>query len=93
MALLKREAIDQITVKSPYNHIHLRTGTVFQEDGVNLAIRYSKEVKKCGTLDGDDKLVDTDMSAYSAEIQGVAAAVWTDAIKEKFRLYLVSLKG
>ena len=93
MALTKAQAVDQITVKSHYNHIHIRTATVFQEDGVNLAMRYSKEVKKCGTLDGDDKLVDTDMSAYSAEIQGVAAAVWTDAIKEKFRLYLVSLKG
>ena len=93
MALEKREAVDRITVQSPFNHIKIRTGTVFQEDGVNLAIRYTHEVKKCGTLDTDDKLVDTDMSAYSAEIQGIAAAVWTDDIKEKFRLHLVSLKG
>ena len=93
MALTKAQAVDQITVKSPYNHIHIRTATVFQEDGVNLAMRYSKELKKCGTLDADDKLVDTDMSAYSAEIQGVAAAVWTDAIKTKWKEHLIATNG
>ena len=93
MALTKAQAVDQITVKSPYNHIHIRTATVFQEDGVNLAMRYSKEVKKCGTLDGDDKLVDTDMSAYSAEIQGVAAAVWTTDVKNKYKAALIEAKG
>tara|TARA_R100000152_G_C6539891_1_gene18417 strand:+ start:140 stop:421 length:282 start_codon:yes stop_codon:yes gene_type:complete len=93
MALTKAQAVDRIDVRSPYNHIHIRTATVFQEDGVNLAMRYSKEVKKCGTLDGDDKLVDTDMSAYSAEIQGVAAAVWTTDVKNKYKAALIEAKG
>ena len=93
MALTKAQAVDQITVKSPYNHIHIRTATVFQEDGVNLAIRYTKEVKKCGTLDANDNLVDTDMSAYSAEIQGVAAAVWTTDVKNKYKAALIEAKG
>ena len=93
MALTKAEAVDRLTIKSPFNHIEIRTGTIFQEDGVNLAVRYTREIKKPGTLDADDKLVDTDMSGYSAEIQGVAAAVWTDAIKEKYRQELIKKKG
>ncbi len=93
MALTKAQAVDRIDVRSPYNHIHIRTATVFQEDGVNLAIRYTKEVKKCGTLDANDNLVDTDMSAYSAEIQGVAAAVWTTDVKNKYKAALIEAKG
>ena len=93
MALTKAEAVDRLTIKSPFNHIEIRTGTVFQEDGVNLAVRYTREIKKCGTLNSDNELVDTDMSGYSAEIQGVAAAVWTDAIKQKYKEQLIALKG
>ena len=93
MALAKLEAVDRLTIRSPFNHIEIRTGTVFQEDGVNLAVRYSKEVKKCGTLDASNNLVATDMSGYSAEIQGVAAAVWTDAIKTKWKEQLIAAKG
>ena len=93
MALTKAQAVDRLTVKSPFNHIEIRTATVFQEDGVNLAVRYVKEVKKCGTLDSNNNLVDTDMSGYSAEIQGVAAAVWTDAIKAKYKQRLIDDKG
>tara|TARA_B100000214_G_scaffold108897_1_gene76816 strand:+ start:681 stop:962 length:282 start_codon:yes stop_codon:yes gene_type:complete len=93
MALSKAQAVDRLTIRSPFNHIEIRTGTVFQEDGVNLAVRYTKEMVKCGTLNSDNELVDTDMSGYSAEIQGVAAAVWTDAIKEGYKQQLIALKG
>ena len=94
MALEKLEAVDRLTIRSPFNHIEIRTGTVFQEDGINLAVRYSKEVKKCGTLDASlTNLVETDMSGYSAEIQGVAAAVWTDAIKTKWKEHLIATNG
>ena len=93
MALSKAEAVDRLTIRSPFNHIEIRTGTVFQEDGVNLAVRYTKEMVKCGTLNSDNELVDTDMSGYSTEIQGVAAAVWTDAIKQKYKEQLIALKG
>jgi len=93
MALTKAKAVDRLTIKSPFNQIEIRHATVFQEDGVNLAIKYTKEIKKCGTLDANNNLVDTDMSGFSTEIQGVAAAVWTDAIKEKYKQQLIDLKG
>ena len=93
MAIEKAEAIDEIVIKSPYNHLVLRTATLLQEDGVNLASRYSREKVKCGALDSSDNLVDTDMSGYSAEVQGVAAAVWTDAVKASWKAALIAAKG
>jgi len=93
MALTKAQAVDRLTIRSPFNNIEIRTGTVFQEDGVNLAVRYTKETVKCGTLNSDNELVDTDMSGYSAEIQGVAAAVWTTDIKNKYKEALIKAKG
>ena len=93
MALTKAEAVDRIIVRSPYNTIEIRTGVVFQEDGVNLAVKYDRVKVKCGTLDSSDNLVVTDMSGYSAEIQGVAAAVWTDAIKDAYKAALIAAKG
>ena len=87
MALTKATAIDKITIRSPYNHIELRTATVIVEDDVKLTTVYSHETVKCGTLSGEN-LVDTDMSGYSTEVQGIAAAVWTDSVKEAYKASL-----
>ena len=93
MALEKAQAVDKLTIASPYNIIEIRTAVVFVEDGVQQAVRYTRSKVKCGTLDSSDNLVDTDMSGYSAEIQGVAAAVWTDAIKDAYKAALIAAKG
>ena len=92
MALTKAESIDKMTIKGPYNNIELRTAIVIVEDGKELGTHFKYEVLKSGTLDSNDALVDTDVSGYSAEIQGVAAAVWTTAVKEAWRKQLVALK-
>ena len=94
MALTKASAIDKIVIRSPYNKLELRTKTLIVEDDTKiLAVNYSIENIKCGTLDASDNLVDTDMSGYSTEIQGVAAAVWTDAIKTAQKEYLIANKS
>tara|TARA_B100001175_G_scaffold187207_1_gene158929 strand:+ start:766 stop:1050 length:285 start_codon:yes stop_codon:yes gene_type:complete len=93
MALTKASAIDKIVIRSPYNKLELRTKTLIVEDDTKiLAVNYSIENIKCGTLDASDNLVDTDMSGYSTEIQGVASAVWTDAIKTAQKEYLIANK-
>ena len=92
MALTKAESIDKMTIKGPYNNIELRTAIVIVEDGTEIGTHFKYEVLKSGTLDGNDALVDTDISGYSAEIQGVANAVWTTAVKEAWRQQLVALK-
>ena len=94
MALTKASAIDKVVIRSPYNKLELRTKTLIVEDDTKiLAVNYSIENIKCGTLDASDNLVDTDMSGYSTEIQGVAAAVWTDAIKTAQKEYLIANKS
>lgn len=87
MAITKAAAIDKITIRSPYNHIELRTATVIVEDDVELATMYSHELVKCGALSGEN-LVDTDMSGYSTEIQGIASAIWTDSVKAAYKASL-----
>lgn len=98
MALTKASAIDKIVIRSPYNKLELRTKTLIIDDDVDgdtkiLAVNYDIANIKCGTLDASDNLVDTDMSGYSTEIQGVAAAVWTDAIKTAQKEYLIANKS
>ena len=98
MALTKASAIDKIVIRSPYNKLELRTKTLIIDDDVDgdtkiLAVNYDIANIKCGTLDASDNLVDTDMSGYSTEIQGVAAAVWTDAINPAQKEYLIANKS
>ena len=93
MAISKTSAIDKIVIRSPYNFIELRTATVIDEDGTPLAMTYSHEKLKLGELNTSDELIETDMSGYSTEIQGIAAAVWTDDIKTKYKEFLLADKN
>ena len=93
MAISKTSAIDKIVIRSPYNFIELRTATVIDEDGVALAMTYSHEKLKLGELNTSDELIETDMSGYSTEIQGIAASVWTDDIKTKYKEFLLADKN
>ena len=90
MALSKASSIDKIIIRSPYNSIELRTATVIVEDDTPISMNYSHKTVECGKLNSSDELVDTDMSGYSTEIQGVAAAVWTNDVKTKFKEYLIA---
>ena len=93
MAISKASAVDKIIIRAPYNNIELRTATVIEEDGVALAMTYSHETVYSGKLNSSDELIDTDMSGYSTEIQGVASAVWTEDVKTKYKEYLIAKNG
>ena len=93
MAISKASAVDKIIIRAPYNNIELRTATVIQEDGVALAMTYSHETVYSGKLNSSDELIDTDISGYSTEIQGVASAVWTEDVKTKYKEYLIAKNG
>ena len=92
MALTKATAIDKIIIVSPYNMVKLREATIIQEDGVNVSLTFKHIELWPGSLDSEDNLVDFDVSGYSTEVQGVAAAVWTDAIKTSFKEFLLADK-
>ena len=71
MALTKETVIEQIEVVGEYKIIHIATDTVVKEDGTELSRSRHRHVVNS----------DEDISGEDAEVQAVANAVWTDAIK------------
>tara|TARA_B000000609_G_C23848914_1_gene176894 strand:+ start:176 stop:451 length:276 start_codon:yes stop_codon:yes gene_type:complete len=90
MAIEKITAVDKIIIRSPYNHIELRKNTIITEDNEVIAQNFKHETIAAGKLDHSNNWVDTDMSGYSTEIQGVATAVWTDSVKTALKEFLLA---
>ena len=85
MALTKEITQDKIEVVGASKHINVRTRTAVLEDGVELSASFHRHVVSCvSSVKNDDDSwthTDTDVSSESAEVQAIAAAVWTDAVK------------
>ena len=85
MAITKELIEDKIEVVGDYKTIQVRTATVIKEDGVELSRSFHRHVVQCvSSVKNDDDSwthTDTDVSSESAEVQAIAAAVWTDAVK------------
>ena len=89
MALTKEITQDKIEVVSASKHIQIRTRTAVLEDGVELSSGFHRHVVACthSAKNDDDSWThtDTNISAESAEVQAIAAAVWTNAVKAAAR--------
>ena len=84
MAITKTTVDDKIEIVGEYKAIQVRTATIIKEDGVELTRSFSRRVIQSVTsaYDGSSWThTDTDVSGESAEIQGIAAAVWTTEAK------------
>ena len=92
MALTKTTVEDKIEVVGDYKHIQVRTATVIKEDGTELSRSFHRKTLTVGTLDASDNLVDRDISAESAEVKGIAAAVWTSTVKDAWKAKLIADK-
>ena len=57
-----------------------------------MARSYHRYVLQAGTLDGNDALVDTDISAEPAEVQAICNAVWTTDVKAAWKAKLIAEK-
>ena len=84
--MITKELIeDKIEVVGDYKTIQVRTATVIKEDGVELTRSFHRYTLDCvSSVKNDDNSwthTDTDVSGESAEVQGIATAVWTDAVK------------
>ena len=77
MAITKATADDKIEIVGDYKHLQVRTATIVKEDGNELSRSFHRRV-----LHPDD-----DVSGESAEIKGIAAAVWTDEVKSAWQTY------
>ena len=90
MALTERFENDKIEVVGPYKHVQVRRATVIERDGVEINRSFHRHVLDPGRLDASDALVDTNISGEDADVQAICTAVWTDAVKESWRLKLVA---
>ena len=72
--------------------MQVRKATVIKKDGTEMARSYHRYVLQAGTLDGNDALVDTDISAEPAEVQAICNAVWTTDVKAAWKAKLIAEK-
>ena len=84
MALTKTTEEDKIEVVGTHRVIQIRTATVITEDGTEISRNFSRRVIYPCVKSGDI-WSDYDTSSESAEVQGIATAVWTDAVKSAYK--------
>ena len=89
MAITKEILEDKIEIVGELKHIQIRTATVIKEDGTELTRSFHRRTLDCvlSVQNADDSWThtDTDVSGESAEVQGIAAAVWTSAVKTAYQ--------
>ena len=93
MTITKTIEIAKIEIVGAYKHVQVRTDTVIKEDGTEISRSAHRHVLECGTLNDSDALVNTDISGEDAEVQAVANAVWTDAVKLAWKDKLIADKS
>ena len=80
MALTERAEEDKIEVVGPYKIIQVRTATVVERDGVELTRAFERKALA----------PDADVSGESAEVRGIANAVWTQEIKDAYAAHVAA---
>lgn len=80
MALSERTVEDKIEIVGDYKHIQVRTAVVIERDGVEISRSFSRHVVA----------PDADVSGESAEVQAIAAAVHTQAVKDAYAAHLAA---
>ena len=92
MALSESIEYDKIEVVGQYKHVQVRKATVIKKDGVELTRSFHRYVLHVGILDGNDELVDTDLSAEPAEVSAICTAAWTTDVKAAWKAFLIANK-
>ena len=84
MALTETEEQDKIEIVGEYKSIQIRTATVIKRDGVELTRSFHRYVIVPSTNTADGWIA-TDVTGESAEVQGICAAVWNDAVRSSYQ--------
>ena len=84
MSLTKTTTEDRIEVVGTHKAIQIRTATVISENGAEISRNFSRRVIYPCVKSGDT-WSDYDTSSESTEVQGIATAVWTDAVKTAYK--------
>ena len=89
MALTKETVEDKIEIVGDHKSIQVRTATVIKEDGTEINRTFHRHLLRCCIRDDATGVwSDTDVSGESTEVQGIASAVWTDAVKTAYKAYI-----
>jgi len=81
MAITKEIEISKVEVVGEYKHVQVRTDTVIKEDDKEISRSTHRHVLT----------PDEDISSQDDEVKAVCNAVWTDAVKAKWKTYQDSL--
>jgi hypothetical protein len=90
MALTKEITEDRIEIVGDYKALQVRTATIIKDDGKEITRSFSRKVLDCGRVNSKDEWIDTDISGESDQVKGVAAAVWTQAVKDAWKAHLIA---
>ena len=77
MAITKETEIAKIEVVGEYKAVQVKTDTVIKEDGKEISRSAHRHVLHS----------DMDISGEDADVQAVANAVWTDAVKDAWKTF------
>jgi len=77
MAITKETEISKVEVVGEYKHVQVRTDTVIKEDDKEISRSVHRHVLT----------PDEDISSQDDEVKAVCNAVWTDAVKAKWKTY------
>ena len=80
MALTEETLQDKIEIVGDYKHIQVRTATVIKRDDVEISRSFSRHV-----VSPND-----DITAESAEVQAICAAVHTQAVKDAYAAHVAA---
>ena len=93
MAITKETEITKIEIVGEHKAISVRTDTVIKEDGKELSRSAHRHSLIIGTLDKDDNLVETDISAEDKDVRDMCELVWTDEVKTAWKNKLIENKS
>ena len=89
MAITKSTEVPKIEVVGTWN-VQVATDTVIKEDNVEISRSRHRHVLApfASSVDGDTWThTATDISGEATEVQAIANAVWTDAVKEAYKTW------
>lgn len=92
MALTEKFENDKIEVVGSYKTVQVRKATIIERDGAEVSRSFHRHGLDCGTIDDSDNFVDTDISGEDADVQAICNAVWTQAVKDAYKAFLIANK-
>ena len=74
MALIEKQSIDKIEIVEN-NSIQIRTATIIEKDGIEIAKTYHRHVISPGD----------DITNQDAKVQAIANAIWTEEVINNYK--------